>query len=187
MAWLRSPVLYGIALLVIGMIVRAALSMPETARVTTIEDLQRAMVFQRDERPLQKLEPHYRPFAFAFVFAASESDVEAIKRGIDAEFAAGAEVSERGLAGVPDYVAERLASLDIVLMALGAALVFRGMAFVLATGFAAGLYHELVMQSALVTGAPSEYYLAAIIAALMWCTLFWALRALYERRLRFSR
>ena len=88
-----------------------------------------------------------------------------------------------GLAGVPEYAADALAAPDIVLMALGAALVFRGLAFVLALGFGIGGFHQMMLQSGNLTGAPSEFYLASILAAMIWSGIFWAIRAFYEGRL----
>jgi hypothetical protein len=185
MAWLRSPILYGAVFLVLGVVLRVVLSFPE-GETRSLEDLRRAMLYQRDHRPAMKLEPRYQPYAVAFILAGSDNEVAAIKRAIDAELAAAAQVRERGLAGIPDYAGERLVAIDLVLMALGAALLFRSLAFVLAAGFGAGVMHELLAQSASLTGAPSEFYLAAVLAALVWCAVFWALRALLEGRLRFS-
>ena len=185
MAWLRSPVLFGAVFLVLGVVLRVILSFPE-GETRTFEDLRRAMIYQRDHQPATKLEPRYRPYAVAFILAGSDEEVAAIKRAIDAELAAAEAVRARGLAGVPDYVGERLVATDVVLMALGAALLFRSLAFVLAVGFGAGAMHELLAQSASLTGAPSEFYLAAVLAALLWSALFWLVRALYEGRLRFS-
>jgi len=187
MAWLRSPCFYGAVLLIIGALTRIALSIPDGSEARSIEDLRRAMAYQRDARPLMKLEPRYQPYAFSFILAGSDDDVAAIKKAIDAELLAAAQIAERGLAGVPDYAGARLVAIDLVLMALGAALLFRSLAFVLAVGFGVGLLHELLLQSDMLTGAPSEYYLAAVLAALVWCAVFWALRALFEGRLRFSR
>jgi hypothetical protein len=42
----------------------------------------------------------------------------------------------------------------------------------------------MMMQSGKLTGAPSEFYLADILAALAWCAAFWLARALYEGRLK---
>ncbi|HEY7609512.1 MAG TPA: hypothetical protein VIF14_09795 [Alphaproteobacteria bacterium] len=184
MAWLRSPVFYGIVLLCLGALLRFALSLPENDSPLTPEALRRALEYQRAGRPIQALEPRYRPYAFAFILAASAADIEAIKRRIDAELAAAEAVNERGLAGVPGYTAAALVRPDIVLMALGGALVLRSLAFVLAIGFAVGGFHQLMLQTGKITGAPSEFYLAAILAALVWSLLFWAVRALYEGRLR---
>jgi hypothetical protein len=184
MAWLRSPILYGIVLLSLGALLRIALAFPEPGRAMTPQALRGALEYQRNERPILALEPRYRPYAFAFILAGSAADVAAIKRAIDAELAAAEEVEARGLAGVPDYVGDALVALDIVLMALGGALLVRSLAFVLAIGFAAGGFHQLLVQSGKLTGAPSEFYLAAILAALIWSALFWALRALYDGRLR---
>src|SRR5262249_21049735 len=185
MAWLRSPVFYGIVLLSLGALIRIALAFPEPAQPMTPEALRRALEFQRDVQPILALEPRYRPYAFAFILAGSAEQGEAIKRAIDAELAAAEEVRRHGLEGVPDYTAEALASPDVAMMALGGALVLRSLAFVLAIGFAIGGYHQLLLQSGKLTGAPSEFYLASILAALLWAALFWALRALYEGRLRF--
>jgi hypothetical protein len=187
MAWLRSPYFYGAVLLLVGALLRIAASFSDTGGGRSIEDLRKALAFQRDERPLMKLEPRYHPYAFAFIFAGSDDEMAAIKKAIDAELLAAAQISERGLAGVPEYAGARLVAVDLVLMALGAALLFRSLAFVLAVGFGVGLLHELLLQSDTLTGAPSEYYLAAVLAALIWCTVFWALRALREGRLKFSR
>jgi len=186
MAWLRSPLLYGALLLFIGAALGAVQSAPESGRAMTAADLRRALEFQRTEQPIAKLEPRYRAYAIAFILAGSDADIEAVKRTIDAELAAAAAVHERGLAGVPEYAAEKLVAADLVLMALGGALLFRGFAFVLAMGFAAGGLHQLVAQSAAITGAPSEFYLAAILAALLWSAAFWAARALYDGRLKFG-
>ncbi len=186
MAWLRSPIFYGIVLLSLGVLLRVALAIPEPQRPMTPETLRRALTYQQTERPILSLEPRYRPYAFAFILAASAEDLQAIKRRIDAELAATEAVEERGLAGVPEYVADALAAPDIVIMALGAALVLRGLAFVLAIGFAAGGFHQLMMQAGRLTGAASEFYLAAIVAALLWAALFWALRAFREGRLKFG-
>jgi len=187
MAWLRSPYFYGAVLLFIGALLRMVFSFPETGEVRSIEELRRALTYQRDERPIMKLEPRYHPYAFAFILAGSDDEMAAIKKAIDAELLAAAHISERGLAGVPEYAGARLAAIDLVLMALGAALLFRSLAFVLAVGFGVGLLHELLLQSDTLTGAPSEYYLATVLAALVWCAVFWALRALFEGRLKFSR
>lgn len=184
MAWLRSPVFYGFVMLCLGALLRFVLALPETESPLTPESLRRALEYQRTERPILALEPRYRPYAFAFILAASTADMEAIKKRIDAELAAAEEVHERGLAGVPEYTVAALSKLDIVVMALGGALVLRSLAFVLAIGFAIGGYHQLLLQSGKLTEAPSEFYLAAILAALAWSLLFWALRALYEGRLR---
>jgi len=184
MAWLRSPIFYGIVLLCAGAVLRAILAAPEPARPMTPEQLRRVLEYQRDQRPLLALEPRYRRYAFAFLFAGAPAEIEAIKRRIDAEVADAEAVKERGLSGVPGYVAESLAAPDIVLMALGAALLFRGLAFVLAVGFGIGGFHQVMMQSGKLTGAPSEFYLADILAALGWCAVFWGLRAMYEGRLR---
>lgn len=184
MTWLRSPIFYGILLLCAGAVLRAILAAPESARPMTPEQLRRVLEFQRDQRPLAALEPGYRPYAFAFLFAGSAAEIDAVKRKIDAELADSQAVRERGLAGVPEYAASSLAAPDIVLMALGAALLFRGLAFVLAIGFGIGGFHQVMMQSGKLTGAPSELYLADILAALAWCAVFWALRAMYEGRLR---
>ncbi|MGH7002504.1 MAG: hypothetical protein ACREIP_01010 [Alphaproteobacteria bacterium] len=186
MAWLRSPLLYGGLLLFIGVLLRAAWSTPEAGRTMTADELRRALEFQRAEQPILKLEPRYRPYSIAFILAGSEAEMAAIKQAIDGELAATAAVRERGLAGLAEYTATRLVAVDLVLMALGAALMFRSLAFVLAVGFAAGLMHQLVDQASTLTGAPSEFYLAAILAALVWSALFWAIRALYEGRLGFS-
>lgn len=187
MAWLRSPYFYGAVLLFMGALLRIVISFPEAGEARSIEDLRRALTYQRDERPIMKLEPRYQTYAFAFILAGSNDDVTAIKKTIDAELLAAAQISERGLAGVPEYAGARLVAIDLVLMALGAALLFKSLAFVLAVGFGVGLLHELLLQSDTLTGAPSEYYLAAVLAALVWCALFWVLRALLEGRLRFSR
>lgn len=184
MAWLRSPIFYGIVLLCVGAVLRAILAAPDTARPMTPDHLRRVLEFQRDQRPLLALEPRYRPYAFAFLFAGSPAEIEATKRRIDAEIADAEAVKERGLAAVPGYAAEAAVAPDIVLMALGAALLFRGLPFVLAIGFAIGGFHQVMMQSGKLTGAPSEFYLADILAALCWCAVFWALRAMYEGRLR---
>jgi hypothetical protein len=184
MAWLRSPIFYGILLLTLGALVRAILSFPESSQTLTPESLQRALDFQRAERPILSLEARYRPYAFAFILATSAADMEAIKRKIDRELADAEAVHERGLAGVPEYAAEALAAPDVVLMALGGALVLKSLAFVLGIGFAVGGFHQLLLQAGTLTGAPSEFYLAAILAALTWSALFWVLRALYEGRLR---
>lgn len=185
MAWLRSPVFYGIVLLSLGALLRIALAFPAPTRPMNAEDLRRAIAFQRAEQPILKLAPRYRPYAFAFIFAGSAADVEAIKQAIDAELAAAEAVRRHGLAGLPEYTGERLAAADIALMALGAALVFRSLAFVLALAFGAGVFHQLLVQAGKLTGAPSEFYLASILAALLWAVLFWVLRAFYEGRLRF--
>lgn len=185
MAWLRSPIFYGIVLLCAGAMLRAMLAIPEDSRPMTPDSLRRALEYQRTERPIFALEPRYRPYAFAFILAGSAAEIEAIKRKIDTEVAAAEEVRERGLAGIPDYAADALVAPDVVLMALGAALVLRTLAFVLGLGFAIGGFHQMMMQSGTLTGAPSEFYLAAILAALLWCALFWGVRALYEGRLRF--
>jgi hypothetical protein len=185
MAWLRSPIFYGIVLLCAGALLRAMLAVPETPQPLTPETLRRALEFQQKERPLLALEPRYRPFAFAFLLASSAAEMQSIKRAIDAELATAEEVRERGLSGVPEYAAEALVAPDIVLMALGAALVLRSLAFVLAIGFAIGGFHQLMLQSGKLTPAPGEFYLAAILAALVWAALFWALRAFHEGRLRF--
>jgi hypothetical protein len=63
-------------------------------------------------------------------------------------------------------------------------LLLRGFAFVMAIGFAAGGFHQLMMQAGRITGAASEFYLAAIVAALLWTALFWALRAFREGRIK---
>jgi hypothetical protein len=186
MAWLRSPVFYGILLLTLGALVRAILSFPEPERPLTPDTLRRALEFQRAERPILALEPRYRAYAFAFILAGSAADMEAIKRTIDSELAAAETVHERGLAGVPEYAAEALVAPDVMLMAFGGALVLRSLAFVLGIGFAIGGFHQLLVQSGTLTGAPSEFYLAAILAALVWSAVFWTLRALYEGRLRFK-
>ena len=185
MAWLRSPIFYGIVLLCAGAVLRAILVLPESQQPVTPEHMRRALAFQQSERPIFALEPRYRPYVFAFILASSAAEMEAVKRKIDAELAEAEAVHERGLAGVPEYAAEALAAPDIVLMALGAALAFRGLAFVLAIGFGIGGFHQMMLQSGKLTGAPSEFYLADILAALAWCAAFWALRALYEGRLRF--
>lgn len=182
MAWLRSPIFFGIVLLCAGAVLRALLAAPESSAAMTPDQVRRALDYQRTERPILSLEPRYRPYAFAFLFSASAADMEAVKRKIDAELAEAETVKERGLAGVPEYAVEALAAPDIVLMALGAALVFRGLPFVLAIGFGIGGFHQMMMQSGKLTGAPSEFYLADILAALAWCAVFWLLRALYERR-----
>jgi hypothetical protein len=184
MAWLRSPIFYGILLLCAGAVLRAMLAIPEDSQPMTPEQLRRALEYQRTERPLMALEPRYRPYAFAFILTGSAAEMEAVKRKIDAELAEAEAVQERGLSGVPEYAVEALAAPDIVLMALGAALVLRGLAFVLGIGFAIGGFHQMMLNSGKLTGAPSELYLAAILAALLWCALFWLLRALYEGRLR---
>ena len=185
MAWLRSPIFYGIVLLCAGALLRAMLAIPENSQPLTPETLRRALEFQRSDRPLLALEPRYRPYAFAFLLAGSAAEIQSIKRAIDAELAITDEVRERGLSGVPEYAAEALAAPDIVLMALGAALVLRSLAFVLAIGFAVGGFHQLMLQSGKLTPAPGEFYLAAILAALLWTLLFWVARAFYEGRLRF--
>jgi hypothetical protein len=118
------------------------------------------------------------------MLAGSAAEVDAIKRKIDAELAESEAVRERGLGGVPEYTAEALTAPDIVVMAIGAALVFRGFPFVLALGFGIGGFHQMMLQSGKLTGAPSEFYLSAILAALIWCAFAWAARALYEGRLR---
>ncbi len=184
MAWLRSPIFYGILLLCAGAVLRAILAVPETSQAMTPDQVRRALEYQRTERPILALEPRYRPYAFAFLFSASAAEMEAVKRTIDSELAEREAVKERGLAGVPEYAIESLAAPDIVLMALGAALLFRGLAFVLALGFGIGGFHQMMMQSGKLTGAPSEFYLADILAALAWCAVFWALRAFYEGRLK---
>ena len=186
MAWLRSPLLYGALLFLVGVGIGAIRSAPESGRSMTPADLRRVLDFQRSEQPIAKLEARYRPYAISFLLTGSEAEVETIKRRIDAELAAADAVSERGLAGVPDYIGDKLAAADLVTMALGAALMFRSLAFALAMGFAAGGLHQLMAQSGSLTGAPSEYYLAAIVAALIWTAVFWAARALYERRLKFG-
>lgn len=186
MAWLRSPLLYGALLLILGTVLGAIRSAPEGGRTMTVDDLRRALEYQRTEQPIAKLEPRYRPYAIAFILTASEADVAAVKRAIDAELAAHDAVRARGLAGVLDDAVEHLVAVDLVLMALGAALLFRSVAFVLAAGFAAGLVNQLMAQSSTVAGAPSEFYLAAVLAALVWSALFWAARALFEGRLRFG-
>src|SRR5688572_12326498 len=186
MTWLRSPIFYGVVLLSLGVLLRVGMSFPEPSQPLTPESLRRALTYQQTERPILSLEPRYRPYAFAFILASSAEDMQAIKRRIDAELAATEAVEERGLAGLPEYVAEALASPDIVAMALGAALLLRGFAFVMAIGFAAGGFHQLMMQAGRITGAASEFYLAAIVAALLWSALFWALRAFREGRLRFG-
>jgi hypothetical protein len=183
-AWLRSPIFYGIVLLCAGAVLRAILAVPESFEAMTPDQARRALEYQRAERPILSLEARYRPYAFAFLFSASAAEMEAVKRRIDAELAEAEAVKERGLAGVPEYAIESLGAPDIVLMALGAALVFRGLPFVLAIGFGIGGFHQMMMQSGKLTGAPSEFYLADILAALAWCAAFWLLRALYEGRLR---
>ena len=130
--------------------------------------------------------PNYEAMSNCDIVIEAATEDEAIKRRIDAELAASDAVRERGLAGVPEYLADKIGAADIVLMALGGALVFRSLAFVLAVGFAAGGLHQLMIQSASLTGAPSEFYLAAILAGLIWAAAFWAARALYEGRLKFS-
>lgn len=184
MAWLRSPIFYGILLLCAGAVLRAILAVPETSQAMTPDQVRRALEYQRTERPILSLEPRYRPYAFAFLFCASAAEMEAVKRTIDTELAEQETVKERGLSGVPEYAIASLAAPDIVLMALGAALIFRGLAFVLAAGFGIGAFHQMMMQSGKLTGAPSEFYLADILAALAWCAAFWTLRALYEGRLK---
>jgi len=187
MAWLRSPLLYGAILLFVGAVLRAIWAAPEgDGRMMTVEDLRRVLEYQRAAQPIPKLEPRYRPYAIAFVLAASDGDMAKIKAAIDDELAAQAAVRERGLGGVAEFTSEKLAQVDLVLMALGAALMFRSLAFVMAASFAAGMLHQLVAQASTLTGAPSEFYLAAILATLFWSALFWAARALYEGRLRFS-
>jgi hypothetical protein len=184
MAWLRSPVFYGILLLSVGALLRFVLVLPENDRPLTPETLRRALSFQQAERPILSLEPRYRPYAFAFILAGSAAEVAAIKQKIDTELAESEAIHERGLDGVPEYTAAALVQPDIVLMALGGALVLRSFVFVFAIGFAVGGYHQLLMQSGRLTDAPSEFYLAAILAGLVWSALFWALRAIYEGRLR---
>ncbi len=182
MAWLRSPIFYGIVLLCAGAVLRAMLVAPDSAPPMTPEHVQRALEYQRTDRPIFSLEPRYRPYAFAFLFTTSAEDVETVKRKIDAELADAEAVKERGLGGIPEYMIESLAAPDIVLMALGAALLFRGIAFVLAIGFGIGGFHQMMMQSGQLTGAPSEFYLGDILAALAWWAWFWVLRKHYERR-----
>lgn len=184
MAWLRSPLFYGIVLLSLGAVVRIALAFPETGPPMTREALRSALEYQRTERPILALEARYRPYAVAFILAGSAAEVDAIKRRIDAELADAEAVSARGLAGVPEYTAEALPAPDIVLMALGGALMLRSLAFVLGVGFLAGGYHQLLVQSSKLTGAPSEFYLASILAALIWAAFFWTLRALIDGRLK---
>lgn len=184
MAWLRSPIFYGILLLCAGAVLRAILAVPETSQAMTPDQVRRALEYQRAERPILSLEPRYRPYAFAFLFCSSAAEMEVVKRTIDSELAEREAVKERGLSGVPEYATESLAAPDIVLMALGAALLFRELAFVLALGFGIGGFHQMMMQSGKLTGAPSEFYLADILAALAWCAAFWALRAFYEGRLK---
>lgn len=186
MAWLRSPIFYGLVLLCAGAVLRAILAIPENPQTLTPEHLRRALEYHRDARPMLALEPRYQPYVFAFMLAGSAAEMEEIKRKIDAELAESDAVRERGLAGLPEYAGEALAAPDIVLMALGAALVFRGLAFVLALGFGIGGFHQMMLQSGKLTVAPSEFYLAAILAALVWCAIFWVVRALYEGRLRFG-
>jgi len=186
MNWLRSPLLYGALLLLIGVAIGAVNSAPESGRSMTAADLRRVFEFQRSEQPIAKLDARYRPYAIAFLLTGTEAEVEAIKRRIDAEIEAAEAVRQRGLAGVPEYIADKVSAVDIIVMALGAALIFRGLAFVLALGFTVGGLHQLMVQSGSLTGAPSEYYLAAIVAALLWTALFWAARALYEGRLKFG-
>lgn len=184
MAWLRSPIFYGIVLLCAGAVLRALLAVPDTSQPMTPDQVRRALEYQRTERPIFSLEPRYRSYAFAFLFCASAAEMDVVKRKIDAELADAEAVKERGLAGVPEGAIDSLAAPDIVLMALGAALVFRGLAFVLAIGFGIGGFHQMMMQSGKLTGAPSEFYLADILAALAWCAAFWLLRALHEGRLK---
>jgi hypothetical protein len=184
MAWLRSPIFFGLVLLCAGAVLRAILAVPENPQQLTSEQLRRALEFHRGARPMMALEPRYHPYVFAFMLAGSAAEMEEIKRKIDAELAESDAVRERGLAGVPEYAGEALTAPDIVVMAIGAALVFRGLAFVLAIGFGIGGFHQMMLQSGKLTGAPSEFYLAAILAALAWCAAFWLLRALYEGRLR---
>jgi hypothetical protein len=184
MAWLRSPIFYGLVLLCVGAVLRAILAVPENPQTLTPEQLRRALEYHRDARPVLTLEPRYHPYVFAFMLAGSAAEVEAVKRKVDEELAESDAVRERGLAGVPEYAADALAAPDIVLMALGAALVFRGLAFVLAFGFGIGGFHQMMLQSGKLTGAPSEFYLGAILAALIWCAIFWLARALFEGRLR---
>jgi hypothetical protein len=184
MAWLRSPIFYGIVLLTLGVLLRVGLSFPEPTKPITPESLRRALHFQQTERPILALEPRYRPYAFAFILAGSAEDMQEIKRRIDAELAATEAVEERGLAGVPEYTVEALMKPDIVAMALGGALLLRSLAFVLAIGFAAGGFHQLLAQAGRLTGAATEFYLAAIVAAMIWAALFWAVRAFREGRLK---
>lgn len=186
MKWLRSPLLYGALLLLLGVCIGAIQSAPEGGGTMTAADFRKTLEFQRLEQPIAKLEARYRPYAIAFLLTGSQEEVDAIKRRIDGELAAADAVRERGLAGVPDYVGDKLGAADIVAMALGTALLLRSLAFVLALGFAMGGLHQLMMQSGSLTGAPSEFYLAAIIASLIWTAVFWAARALYERRLKFG-
>jgi hypothetical protein len=186
MAWLRTPLFVGALLLFLGAVYRVAVSVPETGPITTTRELQRVLAYQHQAQPLRALEPRYQPFAFAFVLAGSDAEVAAIKQTLDAQLAHVAAIRARGLAGVPDYVGEGLVGVDIVLMSLGGALLFRSFAFVLATGFGIGVVHEMLVLASTLTGGPSELYLGAVLAALVWSALFWAARAFYEGRLRFG-
>ncbi|MCW5770831.1 MAG: hypothetical protein KIT16_04285 [Rhodospirillaceae bacterium] len=186
MAWMRTPLFLGAALLFFGLAYRIVATFPDLSGAMPPDDFRQAMTFQQQDRPLLKLEPRYRPYAVAFMLASSEADIAAIKKAIDAELAAAEAIRARGFASVMDVMGDSLADIGLVAMAAGAALVFRSLSFVLALGFGAGALHQMLGQTGRLTGAPSEIYLGAILAALAWCTLFWAVRAVYERRLRFG-
>jgi hypothetical protein len=177
----RASLFAGIALIVAGVLLRALISTPPAAQPRTLQDLARALEFQRDQAPLAKLPARYHPYAIAFVLAGSESDIQAIQAVIDEELAARDAIMERGLAGVPAHVSQRLMAPDIALIAIGGVLVFAFLAPALAAGFAAGVFHQAFLHTLTLTGSPSELFLASILAGLIWTGLAWAGLRAYAR------
>lgn len=182
--WLFRPKqLAAIALIVAGLALQSLATPPGGAggpAIRTVEDLQRVARYHREAQPLAKLGPAHRPYAAAFVAAASDEDVERIKQAIDAELAATAEIKDRGFAAVPEAFAEKLPAPDLWLVALAGALMFRALAFVMPFGFAAGFLQQTAIDLRTLTGTASELYLAAILAGLVAAFACWAARLGFE-------
>lgn len=182
----RALLIAGIAALVLGLVIRAMMDAPPVEPPRSIPDIQRILEFQRTQRPAADLEPRYREFAAAFLFTGSREQVDAIKRAIDEELAATAAIKERGLAAAFDAALEKLAAPDLVLIGIGAALLFRTLAFVLGVGFFGGIVHAVFLTMRTFTGLASELFLGAILAGMALAVAAWAIRAAYEGRLRAS-
>jgi hypothetical protein len=179
--WLfRPPQLVAIALIVLGLLIPSLAAPPAGPAIRTMEDLQRIARYHREAQPLAKLGPEHRPYAGAFVAAASDEDVERIKRAIDAELAATAELKAQGFGAVAAAFGEKMPSPDLWLIALAGAIMFRSLAFVLPFGFAGGFLQQTGVDLRSITGTASELYLAAILAGLVAALACWAARLGFE-------
>lgn len=184
----RIRLIAAAALFVVGIVLMAVATEPAggTLQERMLEMQQSGPTSPAEMRArvayIATLEKRYQPYAAAFLWANTTEQREAIKRRIDQELAELDRISERGLAAALDTFVPALASPHLILLALSAALALKPLAFVLAAMAVFGILHQpLAVDVGTYVGSPSEYFLGALLAALLLGVLAWFGVALWER------